>query len=446
MTEPDRRKGLDLFLLPLALLGAAGLALGLLASAPWWRRRRRARLRRLAPGSEPRVKLGIGYTRIDQAEAKGLLYDLDIWFNPGGFFNRSIYYVVTGRQAIERPLGPHIDYVEQAPPLGAALPYSGTVLGLALGAWRVTLLSERTQADVIHVFGPNVAAVSAFLARLATGIPCLVFIEAFWEQVLPFQTNLPRAVRRMLPWWYRIVYRAFDGFTGGPSMYPDDYAHLGLPRERIHPFLNNVDVADLRERAAATNLPAEVAALPRPWIVTVGRLHAEKLSTDTIAMLVALRAGGCDARLVLVGDGAGRAEVEAAVAAAGLAPFVTLTGALPVAQAMAVVGQADMYFAPYQGNALVEAMAMGCPIVAYDNPPHRVFATQGVTATLVPHRDAAAGAREIARLLADRPAAQRLAEAAQAHVLATYARENVNRTAIEPFRRLFAADLARSHA
>lgn len=445
MADSVRRTKLDVLLLPFALLAATALGLALIATTPWWRWRRRARLLKLPLASEPRVKLGIGYTRIDQAEAKGLLYDLDIWFNPGGFFEHSIYYVVTGRQSVDRALGPRIGYVEQAPVLGPKLPYSGTLLGLAACAWRVAALSDRAQADVIHVYGPNVAAVSALLVRIVTGIPSVVFIEAFWEQVLPFQTNLPGVVRRLLPWWYRIVYRAFDGYTGGPSMYPDDYVRLGLPRGRIHPFLNNVDVADLRERAAAADVPAAVAALPRPWIVTVGRLHAEKLSTDTIAMLAALRASGCDARLVLVGDGAGRAEVEAAAAAAGMAPFVTLTGALPVSQAMAVVGQADMYFAPYQGNALVEAMAMGCPIIAYDNPPHRVFARDGVTATLVPHRDAEAGAREIARLLADRATARRIADAAQAHVLATYARDNVNRTAIEPFRHLFAADLARCH-
>jgi phosphatidylinositol alpha-1,6-mannosyltransferase len=225
-------------------------------------------------------------------------------------------------------------------------------------------------------------------------------------------------------------------------MYPDYYVALGMARGRIQPYLNNVDAAALADLAARTPPPAPVRNLRRPWIVNVGRLHPEKLTDDAIRALAGLRSRGEDARLVLVGDGPMRSDLMRLAANLGVSDHVLFLGALPLAQALATVRAADIYFAPYQGNALVEAMAVGCPVVAYDNEPHRVFVQPGA-GVLVPHRDSAAGADELRRLLADPSAARAMAEQARAWALSTYAPEHLRETAFAPFRAVFAADLAR---
>jgi glycosyltransferase involved in cell wall biosynthesis len=432
----------DFALAPVAAIAAAMLAGAALVCAPWWRLARSRRLRGRGPDALPERLLIIGYTRLADAEAKGVLQKPHDWYNPFGVFRHALVYIVTGRTNIRRSLAADIDYREDSPPLGPGWRLSGAALTLGLAAWRASRLVVRERIDVVQVNGPNFAAVPALVVRWATGAPSVVFIEAFWERILAYQTAVPGPVRRLLPLWYRAVYRLFDGYIGGPTMYPDYYVALGMARARIQPYLNNVDAAALADLAACTPLPAAVRDLPRPWIVNVGRLHPEKLTDDAIRALAELRARGLAARLVLVGDGPMHPDLVRLAAELGVAEHVVFLGALPLAQALATVRAADIYFAPYQGNALVEAMAVGCPVVAYDNEPHRVFVQPGA-GVLVPHRDPAAGAAELRRLLADPSAARAMAERARAWALATYAPDRLRETAYAPFRAVFSAGLAR---
>ena len=428
---------LDVLLLPAALLVMLGYVVAALAMSPLWRARRRRRLSHISAGMRPRTLLIIGYTRLSDAAAKGILYDYDVWYNPGGWFDRVVVYIVAGRDRIRRQLTDKIEYREDAPMIGGMLRYSAGTATLGRSAFVAAKLADRISADVMQVNGPNLSAAAGAVVRLVTGVPAILFIEAFWEKVLPLQANLPAVVRGLLPWWYRLCYRLFDGFTGGPSMYPEAYAALGMERRRIYPYLNNVDAVALAQRAEGAPLPPAVADLPHPWIVNVGRLHAEKLTADAVETLAILRDKGVDVRLVLVGEGPARPDLERRIAETGLADRVVLLGMLPVDQALAVVRAADIYFAPYQGNALLEAMAVGCPIVAYDNEPHRVFIRPGETGIMVPHRDVRAAAAALQRLLGEPALRQELSAAARAWALAIYSADNINRTAAQPFQAVF---------
>lgn len=432
----------DLAALPIVVLAALAIVAVVFVCAPWWRLARWRRLRGRSPGAEPERLLILGYTRLADAEAKGILHKPHDWYNPYGIFRRSLVYIVTGRATIRRRLAEDIEYREDAPPVGAGWRCSGAVLTLALAAWRAARLVVRERIDVVQVNGPNFAAVPAAVVRWSTGVPSVVFIEAFWERIVRYQTAIPGPVRRLLPFWYRAVYRMFDGYTGGPTMYPDDYVAMGMSRDRIQPFLNNVDAPALADLAATTTIPAAICHLSRPWIVNVGRLHPEKLTGDAIRALADLRSRGQDARLVLVGDGPMMADLRHLATELGIDRYVVFLGALPLPQVLATVRAADLCFAPYQGNALIEAMAVGCPIVAYDNEPHRIFVHPG-NGVLTPHGDPVAGGAAMRRLLADPAAARAMAEQARAWAFATYTPERLREAAFAPFRAVFAASMSR---
>lgn len=129
---------------------------------------------------------------------------------------------------------------------------------------------------------------------------------------------------------------------------------------------------------SSIDLPAEaLCAAPRQFdthygpltLMTVGTLaqlyKAPDVLIDAVAACVA---EGLDIRLVLVGDGKHRPELEARAAGHGLASRVSFAGQLPGGAAVrAQLDQADLFVLPsYQEGlprAMIEAMARGLPCI-----------------------------------------------------------------------------------
>jgi glycosyltransferase involved in cell wall biosynthesis len=398
--------------------------------APLLRGRRRCRP---IEAERPRRLLIVGYTALDDARAKGVIgANLDLWFNPGGYFEAVQVIIVTGRRNTEERLTDRISYREHGPNLFVAalgLRACARIAGLVPATLDVVATALRV--DVVQVNGPNMSAGPALVARLLTGVPSAVFIEAFWEDILPHQ-NLPKIVKRVLPWWYAIVYRAFDAYFGGPSMYPERYVRRGMARARIYPFLNNVDAQSVIEAASHGCVPSSVQVAARPLFVTVGRLHEEKVSADALAAFAGHAGSGGAGSLVFVGAGPLRDAIAEAAARAGIAERVIFTGGLALPDMAATVAFSDIFVATYQGNALVEAMALGTPVVAYDNPPHRALAPAEGLVVFVPDRDVPALARALGDAVADPELLRARGEAAQASVRTLYERANLDATAVRP--------------
>lgn len=129
-----------------------------------------------------------------------------------------------------------------------------------------------------------------------------------------------------------------------------------------------------------------------------------------------LGARGRTSRLVVVGEGEERASLEAAVARHDLADRVLLVGNRP--DVPAVLSAADVFVlsSAWEGLPLVllEAMAVGAPIVATDVGD--VSGVVGETASVVPPRDHQALAGAIASLLDDPVEASRLGALARDRV------------------------------
>ncbi len=104
-------------------------------------------------------------------------------------------------------------------------------------------------------------------------------------------------------------------------------------------------------------------------LVTVGTMAQLYKAQDVLIDAVAACArGGRDWRLVLVGDGRHRAELEARAAARGVGDRVHFLGAVPAGAAVRrVLDDADLFVLPSHQEglprAMVEAMARGLPCV-----------------------------------------------------------------------------------
>jgi glycosyltransferase involved in cell wall biosynthesis len=137
-------------------------------------------------------------------------------------------------------------------------------------------------------------------------------------------------------------------------------------------------------------------------MISVGRLAQEK---NWIVLLQAFRKvyqKHPDLRLVLIGEGPQRQELETLAAELGIAERVMFTGELSFADVPSYLKAADLFtFASItetQGLVTMEAMAAGLPVVAVDASGTRDIVEDGKQGFLVPE-DAAALAKSMDRVL-----------------------------------------------
>jgi glycosyltransferase involved in cell wall biosynthesis len=368
----------------------------------------------------PRRLLMIGYNTLDEAYAKGIVLEdvpetFDLALNFGRYFEMSYLFIPFGRKDVNHRLTDTIYYHELTfAHRRSWLRMLWALAHLYRSARELRRLAQEIKPDVIQVCGPHLPNIIFMLSRLRGKYPVTCFLEAFWEDILLAQTSLPWGIKKILPWYYRLTYRYYPVFFGTPSLDMDFYVRRGMVPDRIADWLQPVDIRLIDAARHLAEQPG-IENLPRPRIITVGRLHEEKCCLDAVEVLKRVRDVGIDASLVLVGDGPQRDAVEAIVDGYGLHGKVEITGQISIVQGLTAVWNSDIYFAPMQGSALLEALAMGRAVVAYDHETHRALICDGVTGLLTPHRDVDAAARAVVTLLRDTDYAQRLGENARRH-------------------------------
>ncbi|HUY62294.1 MAG TPA: glycosyltransferase family 4 protein [Candidatus Paceibacterota bacterium] len=170
-------------------------------------------------------------------------------------------------------------------------------------------------------------------------------------------------------------------------------ASWGIPKEKIEVIYNAVPVETLGA------VPEAVARLPRPLVVTAGRLVPWKHMGGVID---AAQATG--ASLAIVGDGPLRGAL-ARRAFEKLPEHHVITGTLPHDEALAVTHSAYAFVlnSSYEGlsHALIEALAVGTPVVATRAGGNPEVITDGENGLLVPVGDTAALTAALRRVLTD---------------------------------------------
>jgi phosphatidylinositol alpha-mannosyltransferase len=263
-------------------------------------------------------------------------------------------------------------------------------LGWGLRARLQALLGDgaRPRFDLVHVHCPLSPVLPLMAIDVAT-IPIVATVHTVSDSDL-----LLRLFRRPLERFTARLDRVV-----AVSEAARDYAAPFLPRPaEVVP--NGVDLRRFRPGVPRIERFDD----DTPNVLFVGRFDPRKGIPDLLRACDALARGGTRFRLILVGDGGLRREAER-LASGALRGRVHFEGRVEHDRLPAYYASADVFCSPATGGesfgmVLLEAMALGVPVVATDLPGHRSLVAHGREGLLVPRRDPGSLAGAIGRLLA----------------------------------------------
>lgn len=175
-------------------------------------------------------------------------------------------------------------------------------------------------------------------------------------------TGLLRWASLANDWWTKHFIRKSDRIVCISRFIQADLERRGFPADRLTVVPNGVDADALRRQAETGMRPA---AVPEPYVVAVGRLVPTK-GYDLVVRALARLPPYLHA--VICGDGPERERLERLAQREGVADRLHLLGWVPEADKLRLLREAAAFLHPAHfesfGMAVIEAMAMGAPIVA----------------------------------------------------------------------------------
>jgi phosphatidylinositol alpha 1,6-mannosyltransferase len=282
--------------------------------------------------------------------------------------------------------------------------YRGFRLGLPSA--RLTDALNQHAPDVVHLASPFVLGARGMTLAGQRDLPTLAV----------YQTDLAAYARHYhLGWgeaaawrWLRTIHNAADRTLAPSTRAAADLVAHGV--QRVWLWRRGVDTVRF-DPTRRNELVRKVLAPHGELLVGyVGRLAVEK----RVELLAATsRLPGV--RLVVIGDGPARRDLERAL------PGALFLGARQGAQLARLYASLDIFVhsGPYEtfGQTVQEALASGLPVVAPAAGGPLDLVESGVTGTLVPAEDGAALADAVAALAADPERRRAYGAAARAGVV-----------------------------
>lgn len=239
-------------------------------------------------------------------------------------------------------------------------------------------------ADLVHAHNGTTAFVAAVAAHLGGSAPC-IFTQHFLEPA-------HRSRRSPLAAFYRLAHRWVNQHTSHFIVVSDAarremIARGDAPECRITVVPNGVPTPDADALAPAAAIRAELGiAQDALLVVCAARLEPEKDIQVLVEAMTAVARHLPNARCVIAGEGSQRREIEQRIARNGANDSVRILGFR--ADVQAVIRAADVFALPSRaesfGLVLLEAMALGRPVIAVRSGGPVEIVDDNATGILVP--------------------------------------------------------------
>lgn len=283
------------------------------------------------------------------------------------------------------------------------------------GGYTVVCASSKTNrvqrmADIVVTILRNRRAADLLLVEVYSGLSFAVAdVASLMAKWLDLRTtgvlhggDLPRFCKRH-PWWTSRVLRRFDRLVAPSGFLADAIDSEGRPVKTIP---NVIDIGRYPYRERGRVKPRLL------WMRAFHEIYQPELALKVFSIV---RARFPTATLVMAGPDKGLADVTREIARElGLQDAIEFPGFLDHQAKIRAFLEADIFLNTNRIDnmpvAVVEACAMGLPVVATDVGGLSYLLDDGETGLLVPDRDAAGLADAVVRILSEPGLARRLSK------------------------------------
>ena len=284
---------------------------------------------------------------------------------------------------------------------GAARPYIGWKWLLILRGRG--LEDSRALVEYINQAKPDCVLPALSRAKIST---LLARSFAEWKPaVIPIVRGVTMIRMKKTRDRYRLLFPLADQIVAVSMGVRENVAQdLDIPAARITSIYNPIDIG--RIESLAEELPNH------PWmtdggspnIISAGRLTVSKDFPTLLKALAEVRKK-YSARLIILGEGLCRENLETLVSKLGLSECVSLPGWVENPFSFMRRASAFVLSSRWEGlaNVLIEALASGCPVVSTDCPGSAEILNDGRVGPMVPVGDHIALAVAICNVLANPP-------------------------------------------
>jgi glycosyltransferase involved in cell wall biosynthesis len=278
----------------------------------------------------------------------------------------------------------------------------------------IAAVLKENRIDVLHTHG-GIAGLYGRWAAKRAGTPAVVH-TIHGIHYLHYRNPLARKAFIILE---RRLSRVTDAVIFVSEADRERGKRLRLaPPEKAHLIRNGVDPAIPAVASDPGKKREELGALGKPLVVAVSRLHRQKGVACLLNAVPFIRRELPTVKVAIAGCGPLQGAMAAEIRRLGIEDAALLLGER--ADAREILAAADVFVLPslWEGlpYVLVEAAALGMPIVATDIDGVREVILSGETGILVPPKNPAALAAAVILLLGDRDLALKLGENARREI------------------------------
>lgn len=302
---------------------------------------------------------------------------------------------------------------------------NGERIGAATLLGHLRALLARFPRAIVHSHGYKPDILLAAL-RAPRRLGCLATCHTWYSDTVKMKL-FERLDKRVL--------RGFDHVVAVSEEIRDDLIASGVSPAKVSRIDNGIGVPSVEPDARA-RVRTELGIAPQErLVVQIGRLAKSKrndLLLEAVAVL-----GEQPIRVLLVGEGEEREPLIAKARSLGIADRVKLCGYRDDAPRLIAAADVLALTSDKEGLPIVilEAMALGCPIVSTTVGAVPAVLRSGESGWIVPVNDPDALRRALAEALGDRDLARYRAQQAQRDFTERFGREVMGRRYLELYER-----------